>query len=84
MRPYGVNKASLPGELVSRRRYITLEWTIEMTTNIEKAEIIEEAVLTIGHADNCRPDPDRDPYVGCSCRVSLFWAYARNLKTQAN
>lgn len=44
-----------------------------------EAAILRSAALAIGHADNCWPDADRDPYIGCCCRMSLVWAYADRL-----
>lgn len=43
------------------------------------ANVLRDAADAIGHAPGCQPDPDRDPYVGCECRISLIYARAARL-----
>lgn len=45
------------------------------------AAVLREAALSIGHADDCPMEPDRDPYLGCKCRLSLLWTYADRIES---
>jgi hypothetical protein len=44
-----------------------------------RAEALREAAKILGHRD-CPQDPDRDPYIGCVCRVSLLYARADRIE----
>jgi len=45
-----------------------------------KAEALREAARAVGHAPDCPMDPDRDPYMGCRCRMSLLYARAARIE----
>jgi len=44
-----------------------------------KAEALREVADILGHATYCQQDPDRDPYRGCVCLISLLYARANLL-----
>jgi len=44
------------------------------------ARALREAANEIGHAEGCRSDPDRDPYIGCMCTTSLYYARADRIE----
>lgn len=47
------------------------------------ADALEEAARAVGHADDCPLEPDRDPYFGCRCRMSLLYARAARIRAGA-
>lgn len=48
-----------------------------------EAAAVREAARAVGHAEDCGMDPDRDPYIGCRCRMSLVWEYAARIARAA-
>ena len=45
-----------------------------------KAAALREGADARGHAPSCYPDPDRDPYVGCACRLTFLYARADRIE----
>ena len=45
-----------------------------------KAAALREGADALGHAPSCYPDPDRDPYVGCACRLTFLYARADRIE----
>lgn len=71
------DKGSLPaGKTGERAAGQEFDRAVAAHTLQVAAQAVRDAARRVGHAEDCRADPDRDPYVGCACRMSLVWAYA--------